>query len=102
MFLPSIAVDGNGNIAIGCAGASAKQFLTAYAIGGKIVNGKAVFDPSFQVVKAGLGVHAANGRWGDYTTTVADPTEPGTFWTFLPWAQANGDWATEIAKLAVK
>jgi hypothetical protein len=102
LFLPSIAVDGNGNIAIGCVGASAKQFLSAYAIGGKIVNGRAVFDPSFQMVKAGLGVHAANGRWGDYTTTVADPTEPGTFWTFLPWAQANGEWATEIAKLAVK
>lgn len=100
-FNPSIAVDAAGNIVIGCSGVSAKQFLSAYAIAGRVDGDKVVFNPAFQLIKAGTGERAKSIRWGDYTTTVADPAAPGVFWTFQPYAQDNGDWATEITQLTL-
>jgi hypothetical protein len=101
LLIPSIAVDTEGHVLIGCAGTSATQFLSAYAISGRVSGNTVVFDPAFTLVKAGAGVFASNQRWGDYTTTAADPSAPGTFWTFLLTATAKGEWATQITQLIV-
>jgi hypothetical protein len=101
LTLASLSVDGRGNIVIACAGMSANQHPSIYVISGRLVGGKVVFDPSFTLVKAGEGDSTGGGRWGDFTTTVADPTAPGHFWLFQPWAQANGDWATQITHVRV-
>ena len=96
---PSIAVDTAGNVVIGTNGTSKEQFLSGYVITGRVRGDTVTFDPSFTLVKAGAGVHAKNNRWGDYTTTLADPSMPGRFWTFLVYADANGDWASQITEI---
>ncbi|MBE3072902.1 MAG: hypothetical protein IMZ67_08005 [Acidobacteria bacterium] len=99
---PSIAIDRAGHIVIGCHGTSATQHLSAYVFAGRIARGKVVFDPAAVLLKAGEGVHGPKtSRWGDFSTTVADPTAPGTFWTFLAYAQQNGQWATQITQVIV-
>jgi hypothetical protein len=97
---PSIAVDRAGHVVIASHGTSATQYLSAYALVGRTTGGKVVFNQAPTLLKAGEGVHGPkNSRWGDYSTTVADPSAPGTFWTFLAYAQKNGKWATEITQL---
>ncbi|MBE3072020.1 MAG: hypothetical protein IMZ67_03515 [Acidobacteria bacterium] len=101
LFIPSIAVDRQGRVVIGCAGTSATQFLSAYAIAGRVSGEKVVFDSAVTLLKAGTSAFTSSVRWGDYTTTVVDPSSPGTFWTFLVSAQQNGEWATQITQLIV-
>ena len=38
-------------------------------------------------------------RWGDYSDTVVDPTDPYTFWTFQEWASAPDIWSTQITEI---
>jgi hypothetical protein len=102
LYVPSIALDTGGHIVIGCAGTSATQYLSAYAISGRVTGDKVEFDRSVTLLKAGAGEHTTSQRWGDFTTTVADPTVPGTFWTFLAAATAKGEWATQITQVIVK
>lgn len=49
--------------------------------------------------------HPTNDRWGDYTTTVVDPSNPNVFWTFQEYALDNSvtpdNWATEITQIIV-
>jgi hypothetical protein len=99
LLQPSIAVDPAGNIVIGAGGTSKDQFLSAYVTTGRVKGETVTFDPAFTLVKAGAGIHTKNNRWGDYTTTVVDPSVPGRFWTFLVYADANGDWASQIAEI---
>jgi hypothetical protein len=101
VFDASIAADAAGHVVIGCSGTGATQHLSAYAIAGRVSGDTVAFDPAFTLLKAGAGERKVDGRWGDYTTTGADPTAPGTFWTFQVIAQANGDWATQVTQVRV-
>jgi len=40
-------------------------------------------------------------RWGDFTTTVVDPSDPLVFWTFQEYALSSGEWATQITQIVV-
>jgi hypothetical protein len=99
--MPSLAVDGKGHVVIVCAGGSATQPLSVYAISGAVSADKVTFDPEFTLVKAGTGSVPSNGRWGDYFTTFADPATPGTFWSFTVYA-AGTQWATQVSEIKVK
>jgi hypothetical protein len=41
-----------------------------------------------------------DGRWGDYSVTVADPTNPGIFWTAQDVVASDGSWTTQITELS--
>jgi hypothetical protein len=107
-FHPSIGVNSNGDIVIGFArsGLGSGGNLSAFAVVGKTVGGITTFGTPF-LLKAGLVnnyhfVETANGiRWGDYTTTLADPYNPNTFWTFQEYALASNAWATQITQITV-
>jgi hypothetical protein len=51
-------------------------------------------------LKAGIDNYFG-GRWGDYSATVLDPTDPLSFWTFQEWALGEETWATQITQLRV-
>src|SRR6266545_890193 len=80
-FMPSIAVDQNGNTAIGYSISSPTMFPGIRYAGrlatdppGNLAQGEAdMFD--------GTGSQTdTNGRWGDYTMTTIDPADGMTFW----------------------
>jgi hypothetical protein len=100
LLQPSIAADKGGRVVISCGGTSTQQKLSAYAIAGRAAGERVTFGTP-TMIKEGTGVHAASGRWGDYTTTVADPAGDGRFWTFIPYAQSDGTWATQITEVIV-
>src|SRR6266511_2538320 len=100
-WMPSIAVDQNGNTAIGYSTSSATQEPSIrYA-------GRLASDPlnnlgqGEAVMTAGGGHQThSSGRWGDYSMTTIDPVDNITFWhtnEYYPLT-SSANWFTRIGK----
>jgi hypothetical protein len=99
---PSLAVDGAGNIGIGCTRTSPAEFPSAY------VMMHAANDPPGSMRKP---IRAVAGTtyfryakykalpWGNYSTTCIDPSDPRRLWTYQEYANSanDGEWCTAWA-----
>src|SRR4029434_7855510 len=110
-FMPSIAVDNQGNVAIGfsTSGAVAPNF-PSIAYVGRLAGDPPNTLPQTEVqMIAGAGSQIFNcgtppapcDRWGDYTAMTVDPVDDCTFWYTNQYysSQANGNvgnWQTRI------
>ena len=99
-WMGSIALDQNGNIALGYS-ASGSTIYPDIRFTGRFAS-----DPLGVMTIAETIIHAGNGsqtgglsRWGDYTQMAADPTDVGTFWYTNQYIPSNGsyNWKTRIA-----
>ena len=100
-FMPSIAVDQNGNMAIGYAVSSSSMFPgIRYA-------GRFAGDPPNDLGQgeatlfAGTGSQTdTNGRWGDYSMTTIDPADGISFWHVGEYytTTSSFNWHTRIGK----
>jgi len=114
LFFPSIAANAGGTIVIGCNGSSINTFVSSFAIVGATVNGVTTFaSPTLlnagtvsyhgdDEVFADLLGNPLSSRWGDYSATSVDPTDPNHFWTIqmFPSDAANSDvWSTQISEI---
>ena len=78
-FMGSIAMDGNGNIALGYSASSDSQFPSLrYAT--RIPSDPPGTLRAEQVLQAGGGSQTASNRWGDYTAMSVDPATDRAFW----------------------
>ena len=103
-FNASMAVNEAGEIVIGFtrSGTGAGGNLNAYAIVGRTVNGVTTFDEPLLLKESPVdNYHAFNNRWGDFTTTLVDPTDPSVFWTFQEFAVSSTVWGTQITQITV-
>jgi hypothetical protein len=79
-WMPSIAVDQNGNTAIGYS-TSSELISPSIRYAGRLVS-----DPLSNlgqgeaIMTNGSGSQTSGGRWGDYTMTTIDPTNGMSFW----------------------
>ena len=100
-WMPSIAVDQNGNMAIGYSTSSATQEPSIrYA-------GRLASDPlnnlgqgeAIMTVGAGHQTHSS-GRWGDYSMLTVDPADNMTFWHTNEYyaATSSANWFTRVGK----
>jgi len=101
-WMPSIAVDDNGNTAIGYSISSPSIFPGIRYAGrlasdppGNLAQGEAI-------MRDGAGNETdTRGRWGDYTMTSIDPADGMTFWhvnQYLPSSGAGFNWVERIGK----
>jgi hypothetical protein len=97
-FMPSIAVNTAGDVVIGFSGSGTKQYPSAYYVVGHTSSGDTTFDQP-RLLQAGSGNFF--GRWGDYSATVLDPTDPTVFWTFQEYAASDNLWGIKIAAIRV-
>lgn len=107
LFYPSIAVNASGDVVVGFSGSSTTTYASTYAVVGSSAGGAAggtlAFGTPIQT-KAGSNYYDGN-RWGDYSATTPDPTDPGIFWTHQEYAAArlfsgtNWNWATEATEI---
>lgn len=102
---PSIAVNDFGDIVIGMSASGANLFPSAYAVRGRHGNGSTSFEDPI-LLQAGVSDYQRLGgdgrnRWGDYSATVLDPTDPLAFWTFQEYVSASNVWAVQITQLVV-
>jgi N-acetylneuraminic acid mutarotase len=99
-FMPSIAVDQNGNMAIGYSTSSSTLFPgVRYA-------GRLAADPPNDLGQGeahmfdGTGSETSPTRWGDYSMTTVDPADGISFWHVNEYELTSGsfNWHTRIGK----
>ncbi len=103
-FNASVAANAYGDVVIGFtrSGHNAAGNLSAYAMVGHTFGSLTIFDSPLLLKEGLVGDYDYfSGRWGDWTTTVADPTKPRTFWTFQEYALDTDAWATQITEITV-
>jgi Divergent InlB B-repeat domain len=96
-WMPSIAVDQNGNTVIGYS-TSRTTIVPSIRYAGRLAT-----DPLGNLAQGegimwpGVTAQTTGSRWGDYTRTEVDPSDGVSFWHINQYAQ-SGDWHTRIGK----
>jgi len=114
LFFPSIAVNTNGTVVIGCNGSSINVNVSCYAIVGRTLNGITTFTSPLLLQAGATSYHGddelllqfeelpAFSRWGDYSATSVDPSDSSRFWTIQMYPSDAGNpdvWSTQITEL---
>lgn len=102
-YYGSIAANANGTVVVGFNGSSVSNFVSCYAVVGETANGSTTFGAPM-LLKVGLASYqntASNGysRWGDYSSTSADPADPTKFWTIQMYPSSASEWSTQITQI---
>jgi hypothetical protein len=99
-WMPSIAMDKAGNIALGYSKSSPTVIPGIYMTG-RLSGDTAGTMGAETTVQAGAGVQTAGAgnRWGDYSSMTIDPVDQCTFWYTNEYLKTNGafNWSTRIA-----
>lgn len=102
-WIPSIAMDNVGNIALGYS-KSSNTTRPGIWITGRLVGDTINVMGTEALVQAGGGVQTAGAgnRWGDYTSMTLDPIDQCTFYYTNEYLKADGtfNWSTRISKYA--
>jgi hypothetical protein len=91
---PSLAVDANGNIGLGCTRSSETEFPSVYVMMHAADDPKNTMRPPVLAAK-GTTVFSSELpskyglAWGNYNTTCVDPADPTIFWTYQQYATSN-------------
>jgi hypothetical protein len=100
---PSIAANANGDFVIGFNRSSADvdlaNFISGYAVGCHY-DGSTAGCGAPTLLASGRNL-TFDGRWGDYSATAVDPTDPNIFWTAQGIVAADGNWATQLTQLQI-
>jgi hypothetical protein len=98
-WLPSVAMDKAGDIAMGY---SVSSLTTDPSIRytGRIPTDAIGTMESEKVIVSGTGVQSSSGnRWGDYSSMAMDPVDDCTFWYTSEYIKSSGsfNWSTRLA-----
>ena len=91
---PSLAVDANGNIGVGCSVSSETEFPSVCLLMHAASDPKNTMRQPVVAAK-GTSVYSSDRpskyglAWGNYNTTCIDPSDPTIFWTYQEYATSN-------------
>ena len=98
-WMPSIAMDKVGDIAVGYS-ASSSSITPAIRYAGRVPTDAAGTLQAEVTLQAGGGSQTGSNlaRWGDYSAMTLDPVDDCTFWFTTEYLTANGafNWSTRI------
>ena len=99
-WMPSAALDGDGNFAVGysLSQTGATSILPSIRFTGRQTTDPANTLQAEQTCVAGTGVQTGTLRWGDYASMSLDPVDNCTFWftsEWVPTTSARG-WSTRV------
>ncbi|MCP4901552.1 MAG: hypothetical protein GY906_31705, partial [bacterium] len=100
-WMPSAALDGDGNMAMGYSVVSTSVYPSLrYATR---LAGSATFQDEAVLVAGGGSQTHSSGRWGDYSSMEVDPSDDCTFWYTSEYIATTGTspWQTRIGAFAV-
>ncbi len=102
LFYPSIAANTNGTVVIAYSGSSSSVFISDYAVVGETVSGVTTFGSPI-LLQSGTASYSdgsfGTSRWGDYSTTTVDPSNPSRFWTIQMFPSGPSAWSTQVTEL---
>src|SRR5439155_15149216 len=101
----SLAVNDAGDVVIGCTGSSDTQYASTYAFVGHTTGGVTTFATPM-LLAAGGGEYFQTGtgtvnRWGDFSATVLDPSNPYSFWTIQELATATDTYGIQVTQILI-
>ena len=99
LWMPSIAMDKMGNIALG-ASVSSRSVNPSLGFTGRMPSDPLGTMESAQLIVGGTGVQTnTQNRWGDYASMAIDPNDDCTFWFTSEYIKTTGsfNWSTRIA-----
>lgn len=98
-WMGSIAMDRQGNMALGYSAGSASIY-PSIGYTGRLAGDALNSMPQAEVAMIiGTGAQTGSARWGDYTSMNVDPTDDCTFWyinQYIPVTSSNG-WRLRVA-----
>jgi hypothetical protein len=95
-YVPSLAVNQNGDMVIGFSGSKATEFIGAF-FSGRRASG--AIPPKPVLVQAGRFEYTSN-RWGDYSNTSLDPVDSVSVWTVQQFVKLpEAKWSTWVGKV---
>ena len=105
LYYPSLAINAAGSVVIGYSGSGPADYASAYAITGALAaNGQSINFGNAIETAAGRGnynVTVGTNRFGDYSATTIDPTNPNNFWTVQEFAIGTNEWGTQITEISM-
>ncbi len=100
-WMGSIAMNANGDIALGYSVASSSVYPSIR------FTGRAAGDPlgtmtiAEQSIFAGTTSQTGPTRWGDYSAMTVDPVDDNTFWFTTEYSNGGWNWRTRIASFVL-
>lgn len=97
----SISANANGTFVVAFNGSGSSQNITDYYEICSAVTGACGAPQIAYTSPASNYFNAPGGtnRWGDYSWTTVDPTNPANFWLFQEYALTNSSWGTVITQI---
>ncbi|HEY3310318.1 MAG TPA: hypothetical protein VGK00_01645 [Anaerolineales bacterium] len=98
-WMGSIAMDKQGNIALGYSASSSSVFPSIRYTGRLVTDALGTMQTE-NIIQAGSGSQINSlHRWGDYSAMTVDPVDDCTFWYTNEYLKASGsfNWSTRIA-----
>jgi len=98
-FMPSLNVDGQGNLVVGYSESSATTEPAAAYAGRLTTDTPSTLAQGEAILIQGAGHQTStSGRWGDYSATFIDPADNCTFWNTNEYysATSSAAWNTRI------
>ena len=99
--MPTLAVDANGNIGLGCTRTSAKEYPSVYVMIHAANDPPNTMRPAVLAAKGTTAFRSNRAAkyglpWGSYSSTCVDPSDPTIFWTYQEYATSSnpGHYAT--------
>ncbi|NDJ75671.1 MAG: DUF11 domain-containing protein, partial [Chloroflexi bacterium] len=97
-FMGSIAMDGDGNIALGYSVTNDVDVFPGIRYTGRLATDPPGTLPRGETVLVSATANNTSNRWGDYSAMSIDPADDCTFWYTNKYG--TGQWSTQIATFA--
>ncbi len=107
LYYPSIAINATGGVVIGYSGSGPSDYASGFAITGQLAaSGTSIAFGTPIETAVGQGTYdvtfgGGSNRWGDYSSTTLDPTDPTKFWTVQEFAIGTNEWGTQITEIGL-
>jgi VCBS repeat-containing protein len=98
-WIPTVAVSGQGHMAIGGSVAGAQHHPDAWFSGRLAGDAAGTTDAPTLYTASTANYNPGNNRWGDYSAVSLDPSDDMTMWTIQEHVSSTNSWGTRIAKL---
>ena len=98
-YYPSLAVNSQGLMMLGCSGSSPTEYVGAYYAWRNPDTALGALE-GFQRYHAGAGPFSGP-RWGDYSGIYVDPVDGTSLWVLQQYAEVSNRWGIQWAQLTV-
>ena len=96
-FMPSLAVDKFGNMAVGYSMSTSTTYPSIRYAGRLVTDAINTLGLTETIMFAGTGSQTGYSRWGDYAAMTVDPVDDCTFWFTTEYYETTGtNWQTRI------